>query len=145
MKKLGLLLMLLLIGLMVEAQVTLPKMPVSKDVVGTTLKNFIAPPPIGDIGKTTDGVVGKLMSSLALGADKKPALTSAISGFLKDKQGFIGLAKSAPAEYLSKFNPLQKGLFGKLKSTIGAAAFTKFMGLKPAGGDATNVLSNLFF
>jgi hypothetical protein len=145
MKKLGLLLMVMFIGLMVEAQVTLPKMPASKDMEGMAMKNFIAPPPIGDVGKTTDGIVGKLISSLALGADKKPGLTSAIGGFLKDKQGFIGLAKSAPAEYLSKFNPLQKGLFGKLKSTMGAAAFTKFMGLKPAGGDATNVLSNLFF
>lgn len=145
MKKLGMVLMVLIIGLMAEAQVTVPKMPVTKDVAGPALKDFVAPPAIGDIGQTTDGVVGNLMSSLALGADKKPAITEAIGGFLKEKQGFIGLAQTDPAKYLSKFNPLQKGLFGKLKTTMGAATFTKFMGLKPAAGDATNILGNLFF
>jgi hypothetical protein len=109
------------------------------------LKDFVAPPAIGDIGTTTDGIVNNLMSSLALGQDKKSGLTGAIGSFLKDKSSFIDLAKTDPTQYLQKFNPLQKGLFGKLKGIMGATAFTKFLGLKPAGGSATNILSNLFF
>jgi hypothetical protein len=85
------------------------------------------------------------MSALAVGTDKKAGLTSAIGGFLKQKQGILGLAKTDPAKYLSQFNPLQQGLFGKLKGILGAANFTKFLGLKPAGGNPANLLSNLFF
>ena len=65
---------------------------------------------------------------------------------LKQKKDITGLADSNPTSYLSKFNPLQQGLFGKLKGIIGASTFTKFLGLKPSGsGIAGNALSHLFF
>jgi len=145
MKKLFLASMILIFSLMAQAQISVPKLPALKDAAASALKNFIAPPPIGDVAKTTDGVVSKLMGALAPGADKKGALISAVSGFLKKKQGIIGTAKSDPAKYLSQFNPLQQGLFGKIKGILGASSFTKFLGLKPAGGDPANILSNLFF
>jgi len=122
-----------------SAQVTVPKTTVST-------KDFIKPPAIGDVGKTTSGIVDDLTSKLSLPAAQKPKLIDAISGFLTKKKDITGLANTNPTSYLSKFNPLQKGLFDKLKGIMGASTFTKFLGLKPSGSDAAgNLLSNLFF
>ena len=124
---------------MCDAQVTVPKTVPS-------VKDFIKPPAIGDITKTASGIVSDLMSKLSLPGTQKSGLTSAISGFLTKKKDIVGLADTSPTSYLSKFNPLQKGLFDKLKGIMGATAFTKFLGLKPSGdGAAGNILSNLFF
>jgi hypothetical protein len=107
---------------------------------------FIKPPAIGDVGTTTNSIVNDLTSKLSLPAAQKPKLTDAISGFLTKKKDILGLADTSPKSYLSKFNPLQKGLFDKIKGIVGASAFTKFLGLKPSGsGAAGNLLSNLFF
>ena len=109
-------------------------------------KEFIKPPAIGDVGTTTNSIVDDLTSKLSLPAAQKPKLIDAISGFLTKKKDITGLANTNPSSYLSKFNPLQKGLFDKLKGIMGASAFTKFLGLKPSGsGAAGNILSNLFF
>jgi len=109
-------------------------------------KDFIKPPAIDDVDKTTGSIVDELTSKLTLPAAQKPKLTDVISGFLKQKKDITGLADSNPTSYLSKFNPLQQGLFGKLKGIMGASVFTKFLGLKPSGsGAAGNILSNLFF
>src|SRR6187549_3949253 len=122
-----------------NSQVTVPKTTPST-------KDFIKPPAIDDVDKTTSSVVDELTSKLSLPATQKPNLIDVISGFLKQKKDITGLADSNPTNYLSKFNPLQQGLFGKLKGIIGASAFTKFLGLKPSGsGIAGNVLSHLFF
>jgi len=122
-----------------QAQVTVPKTTVST-------QDFIKPPAIGDVDKTTSSVVDDLTSKLSLPAAQKPKLIDAIGGFLKQKKDIIGLADTNPTDYLSKFNPLQKGLFGKLKGIMGSSIFTKFLGLKPSGsGAAGNILSNLFF
>ena len=122
-----------------HAQVTVPKTTVST-------KDFLKPPAIGDVGKTTTSIVDDLTSKLSLPAAQKPKLTDVISGFLTKKKDITGLADTNPPSYLSKFNPLQKGLFDKLKGIMGASAFTKFLGLKPSGsGAAGNILSNLFF
>ncbi len=122
-----------------HAQVTVPKSTVST-------KDFIKPPAIGDVATTTNSIVDELSSKLSLPAAQKPKLIDAISGFLTKKKGITGLADTNPTDYLSKFNPLQNGLFGKLKGIIGASAFTKFLGLKPSGSSAAgNILSNLFF
>ena len=122
-----------------NAQVSVPKTTPST-------KDFIKPPAIGDIDKTTSSVVDDLTSKLSLPDAQKPKLTDIISGFLKQKKDITGLADSNPTSYLSKFNPLQQGLFGKLKGIIGASTFTKFLGLKPSGsGIAGNALSHLFF
>lgn len=122
-----------------DAQVTVPKTVPS-------VKDFIKPPAIGDITKTTSGIVSDLMSKLSLPKTQQSGLTSAISGFLGKKKDIVGLADTNPTSYLSKFNPLQKGLFDKIKGIVGATNFTKFLGLKPSGsGAAGNILSNLFF
>ena len=144
MKKIMIFFVAVLMTNLIFAQ-AVPKAP-STESVTNQLKNFVQPPAIGDVGKTTGSIVDKLMGGLSLGADKKSSLTSAISGFLKNKEGILGLAKTDPSQYLSKFNPMQKGLFSKLKGIVGATAFTKFLGMKPSGNNiAGDVLSNLFF
>jgi len=128
-----------------QAQITVPKITPN---VGETsaLKDFVKPPVIGDIGGTSSGIVDLLTSKLALPDTQKPKLMDAISSFLTDKKKITNLADTNPADYLAKFNPLQKGLFGKMKGIMGAAAFTKMLGLKPTGSNiAGNALSNLFF
>ena len=138
MKKITLVFLLIASFGICGAQVTVPKtVPSTKD--------FIKPPAIDDVGKTTTGIVDDLTSKLSLPAAQKPKLTEAISGFLTKKKDITGLANTNPTGYLSKFNPLQKGLFDKLKGIMGASMFTKFLGLKPSGGVAGNILSNLFF
>ena len=125
------------------AQISLPKTdPGSVSIP----KDFVKPPAIGDVSKTTGGIVNDLSSKLSLPAAQKPQLTDAIGGFLNQKKGIAGLANTNPTDYLSKFSGLQKGLFGKMKGIMGATNFTKFLGLKPSGsGIGGNVLSNLFF
>jgi len=131
------------ITLKTTAQISIPGG--KKDVAGA-LSQFIAPPAFNDVGKTASAIGSNLMTQLALPAAKKPELETAIGSFLTDKKGIMGLAQSNPANYLTKFNPLQQGLFGKFKTIMGAAAFSKFMGLKPTGKNISgNVLSNLFF
>ncbi len=109
------------------------------------LKNFTAPPAIGDIGKTAGGIADLLGSKLSLGADQKKSTLDLVSGFLTDKSGIMSLVKSNPSEYLKKFNPLQSGLFGKLKTIMGAAKYADFLKLKPTSNISTNLLSHLFF
>lgn len=139
MKKIILVLALFTCYSFIQAQVTAPKTVPS-------VKDFIKPPAIGDITKTTTGIVGDLMSKLTLPSGQKTGLTDAISGFLTKKKDIVGLADTNPTSYLSKFNPLQKGLFDKIKGIVGASAFTKFLGLKPAANKAAgDLLSNLFF
>ena len=128
-----------------QAQLSIPKVN-STSGVSSSLKDFVKPPAIGDIAGTSSGIADLLGSKLSLPGTQKPALTDAVSGFLTSKKGIAGLADTNPSGYLSKFNPLQKGLFGKMKGIMGASAFTKFLGLKPAGSNiAGNSLSHLFF
>ncbi len=140
MKKVWILMAFVAFGANLHAQITLPKTDAS-----SLTKNFIKPPAIGDIGKTTSGIMG-MLGGLGLTDAQKPKISEAINGFLGQKKGFLDLAGKNPAEYLKKFNPLQKGLFDKMKGIMGATMFSKFLGLKPSGSNvAGNLLSNLFF
>ena len=122
------------------------QLPDATKLVSSGQTDFIKPPAIGDVTKTTGGVVDMLSKSLSLPAAQKPKLTDAVGGFLNSKKGIAGLASSNPADYLKKFNPMQQGLFGKMKGIMGAAKFSQFLGLKPSGsGIAGNALSHLFF
>jgi hypothetical protein len=124
----------------VQAQIKLPTG--TEDV----LKNFVAPPTFTDAGKTAGDITSLLTSKLGLDGTQKKGTLDAITGFLGQKKGILGLATSNPADYLKKFNPLQSGLFGKLKTIMGATKFANFMNLKPSGKNITgNLLSNLFF
>jgi len=127
------------------AQITVPKITASGSSA-SELKDFVKPPAIGDIGATTSGIVDMLTSKLALPDTQKPKLMDAVGSFLTDKKKITNLADTNPTDYLAKFNPLQKGLFGRMKGIMGVAAFTKMLGLKPSGSNiAGNALSNLFF
>jgi hypothetical protein len=136
--------LLLMLGL-VAGTFTVSNAQIKLPSTGDITKNFTAPPAIGDIGKTAGGIADLLGSKLKLGGDQKKSALDAITGFLGDKEGILGLAKTNPADYLKKFNPLQSGLFSKLKGIFGAAKFADFLKLKPTSGIATNLLSNLFF
>lgn len=145
MKSLFSTLLLVVFCVVSQAQIKMPKIDANSSAA-SLLKDFVKPPAIGDIAKTSGSIADLLGSKLSLPADQKPKLVEALSGFLTDKKGIASLADTKPADYLAKFNPLQKGLFGKLKGIMGAAAFTKMLGLKPSGSDiAGNALSHLFF
>lgn len=141
MKKILLASLMLISFFLLYSQVEVPR----ADTKTPLTSNFTKPPAIGDVGKTTSGITDMLMSKLSLPSAQKPKLTDAINGFLKNKQGIMGLADTNPSGYLSKFNPLQKGLFDKMKGIMGAAKFANFLGLKPKAADAGNLLSHLFF
>jgi hypothetical protein len=126
MKKIVLVMSFITLSFLAHSQITVPK---TGDA--NVLNNFIKPPSIGDVGSTTSGIVDALTSKLSLPSSQKPKLTDAVSSFLTSKKGITGLADTNPAGYLSKFNPLQSGLFSKLKGVMGAAKFTSFLKLKP--------------
>jgi hypothetical protein len=113
---------------------------------GDVVKNFIAPPAIGDVGKTADNLKNLLGSKLNLSPTQEKSTLDAVTSFLGQKKDILGLAKTNPADYLKKFNPLQQGFMGKMKTILGAAKYAKLLGLKPSGSNITgNLLSNLFF
>ena len=127
------------------AQITVPKIDTNGGTA-TTMKDFVKPPAIGDVVGTTSGIVDLLSRKLSLPAALKPKLTESVSDFLTEKKGIASLAYTSPKDYLAKFNPLQKGLFEKMKGIMGTTAFIKFLGLKPSGSNISgNVLSHLFF
>jgi hypothetical protein len=139
---------LLIIGwsTLVHAQLNLPKSTDITKAATSSLTNFIAPPALGDVAGTSQKVVSQLTSQLGLPAAQAGPLNTVVSGFLKQKKGIMGLAGSNPTAYLQKLAPMQKGLFSQMNGVMGAAAFSKFLGMKPKGsGAAGNVLSNLFF
>lgn len=98
-----------------------------------------------DVGNTANAILGKLGPALALTETQKPNVLNAVTGFLKDKSVIVGLLGTNKAAYASKFSALQGGLFGKLKTLLTVAQYTKFLGLKPKTNDVTNALSQLFF
>jgi len=145
MKKILVIILLNVAYTVCQAQIPVPKVD-SKTASASVLKGFTKPPAIGNVGSTTTGIVDMLGSKLSLPDAQKPKLTEAVSGFLKNKQSIAGLADTNPTSYLSKFGPMQKGLFDKMKGIMGASSFTKFLGLKPTGSSiGSSALSNLFF
>jgi hypothetical protein len=140
MKKVMLFIALYSLTASLHAQITIPKTDPT-----SVVSSFVKPPAIGDIGKTTSGIMG-MLGGLGMSDAQKPKISDLIGGFLGQKQGILGLASKDPAGYLAKFNPLQQGLFGKMKGIMGATMFSKFLGMKPSGKNiGTNLLSNLFF
>lgn len=107
------------VNVSVNAQISLPKVDAPKAV--SALSNFVKPPAIGNVSQTTGNIVSQLTSKLSLTAVQKPALTSAITSFLGDKSKILSLASTDPKQYLAKLNPLQSGLFSKIKTAVGAA------------------------
>ena len=100
--------------------------------------------PITDVAATTSDLMGILKSKLALSDAQSPKITGLLTDFLKSKTGILSLAKSNPADYLSKFGGIKGMLFSGLKTALSAAQYTKFLGLKPKASDAANLLGHLF-
>ncbi len=100
--------------------------------------------PITDVAGTATDLMGILKPKLALSDAQGPKITGLLTDFLKSKSGILSLAKSNPADYLSKFGGIQNKLFSGLKTALSAAQYTKFLGLKPKASDVGNLLGHLF-
>ncbi|MCW3466764.1 hypothetical protein [Chitinophaga nivalis] len=111
----------------------------AKKVTGSTQN------PLSNSGGIANAILGQLTPALGLNNTQQPKLLNLVSGFLKQKAGILPLQQTNPAGYTSKLGGLQKGLFGKIKTLLTVAQYTKFLGLKPATNDAGNVLSQLFY
>ena len=98
-----------------------------------------------DVSKLSEGIMGKLTSSLSLTGEQKPKVGSMITDFLTKKSQIIPLQTSDNAAYTSKASSLTSNLLGKLKGVLTAVQYAKLLGLKPKAPDAANVLSQLFF
>lgn len=98
-----------------------------------------------DVKSLTDGVLGVLKPKLGLTDAQLPKVTSAVTTFMNAKAKILPLLQTNKTAYTTK----QASLFSKLKSSLATTLvknqLTKFMGLKPATNDPSNVLSNLFF
>lgn len=98
-----------------------------------------------DVNALTSGIMGKLSPALVLTAAQKPKVTSAITEYLSQKAQFIAKQKTNPAEYTQRQMGIFQGLKSKLAGILVKNQMNKFLGLKPATNDPTNVLSQLFF
>ena len=98
-----------------------------------------------DVNKLTGSITNQLASKLSLTKIQLPKVSSAVSTFLAAKSQILPLLKTNKAAYQAK----QTGLFNNLKSSLTGILvkdqMNKFLGLKPATNDPTNVLSNLFY
>ena len=121
----------IMVGTGLHAQVTKPTAPI--EVL-----------PINDIASTVGSLMDILKPKLALSDAQSPKITGLLTDFLKSKSGILSLAKSKPADYLSKFSGIQNKLLGGLKTALSAAQYTKFLDLKPKASDEGNVLNHLF-
>lgn len=102
-------------------------------------------PSLSNIGSVKDAIMSKLTPALGLTAVQKPAVSTDITDYLKNKASIMPLADTNKPAYASKSSGLISGLAGKLKTALTAAQYAKFLGLKPKAPSATNVLSSLFF
>ncbi|MDN5288317.1 MAG: hypothetical protein JWR38_4591 [Mucilaginibacter sp.] len=102
-------------------------------------------PSLNNIGGAKDAIMGKLTPALGLTTAQKPAVSTDVTDFLKNKANIMPLANTDKTAYASKSAGLLGGLSGKLKTVLTAAQYSKFLGLKPSAPSASNVLSSLFF
>src|SRR5687767_5006224 len=80
-----------------------------------------------DVNGMANSILGKLAPALSLTETQKPNVLTAVTGFLKEKSGIMGLANTDKAAYASIFAGLQGGLFKKLKTILTVAQYTKFL------------------
>jgi anti-sigma-K factor RskA len=98
-----------------------------------------------DVNSLSSSIMSKLTTSLALTSAQNPKITEAVTSFLKQKSGILSLATTDKTKYASKLGELTTGLTTKLKGTLTASQFTKYLSLKPTTNSASNVLSQLFY
>jgi len=98
-----------------------------------------------DVKAVGSQILAKLTPALALADDQQPQVADAVADFLTKKAEILPLKATDASAYASKFNILNGGLIGKLKTILVAKQMTSFLMLKPKSGDTGNVLSQLFF
>ncbi len=98
-----------------------------------------------DVKTLTKGITDKLTAKLALSATQVPKVTSAVNTFLQAKSQILPLLKTNKAAYATKQTGLLSNLKTNLATTLAKDQMNKFLGLKPATNDASNILSNLFY
>ncbi len=98
-----------------------------------------------DVKSVTNSIMGKLVPGLGLTAPQNPQVTDAVSGFLTKKADILPLQSSNPAEYTKKQSGLFSGLQSKLSGILLKDQMNKFLGMKPATNNPSNVLSQLFY
>jgi hypothetical protein len=98
-----------------------------------------------DVKKISSSVMNILTPKLGLSAAQIPKVTGAVNTFLQAKSAILPLLKSNKAEYQTKQSGLLNNLTTSLGTSLAKDQVNKFLGLKPATNDPTNVLSNLFY
>jgi hypothetical protein len=98
-----------------------------------------------NIEGNVNAIVSKLNTALTLTDVQKTKLPESITAFLNQRSLILPLAGSNPKTYDTKLNSMHNGFYRKLKSILTADQYAKFLTLKPADNDATNVLSQLYY
>lgn len=98
-----------------------------------------------DVKSLTSSIMGKLVPGLGLTNAQTPQVTDAVTGFLTKKADIVPLKGSNPADYAKKQSGLFSGLQSKLSGILLKDQMNKFLGMKPASNNPSNVLSQLFY
>lgn len=112
--------------------------------IAPTQQSF-AQAPMQNIEGNVNAIVSKLNTALTLTDVQKTKLSESITAFLNQRSLILPLAGSNPKTYDTKLNSMHNGFYRKLKSILTADQYTRFLTLKPADNDTTNVLSQLYY
>jgi hypothetical protein len=111
----------------------------------TPAQQSFAQAPMQNIEGNVNAIMSKLNTALTLTDVQKTKLPEVITAFLNQRSLILPLAGSNPKTYDTKLNSMHNGFYRKLKSILTADQYAKFLTLKPADNDTTNVLSQLFY
>jgi len=98
-----------------------------------------------DVNSLTKSITQTLTTKLKLNETQVTKVSGAVSTFLQAKSQIMPLLKTNKAAYQQKQTSLFSNLKSSLATTLAKDQMTKFLGLKPATNDPSNVLSNLFY
>ena len=98
-----------------------------------------------DVNKLSSSITAQLNTSLSLTKDQEQQVLKSVSGFLTEKAKFISLSSSDKAAYQQKQAALFDSFKHKMSGILLMGQTNKFLALKPATNEPSNVLSNLFY
>lgn len=98
-----------------------------------------------DVNKLSSSITEQLNNSLRLTKDQEQQVLKSVSSFLTEKSKFISLSNSDKAAYQQKQAALFESFKHKMSGILLMGQTNKFLALKPATNEHSNILSHLFY
>jgi predicted acylesterase/phospholipase RssA len=93
----------------------------------------------------TASITNQVAGPLSLTADQKKSMNNALFAFFTEKAAFLNLQKTDNASYQQQQNGLLTNFMTTLAGFLSADQSNKFIALKPAGSNRSNLLTIVFY